>query len=97
MNFSRFVKSIKIPLTRNKTRFTTWQDATWKDVERALVTSKIMWKFVSHPIKMWSLKNIARRILTALILHNVVISNRVMGDMNKQDNPANLVDDFGNF
>ncbi len=34
---------------------------------------------------------------TALILHNVVISDHVMGDVNMRYNPANGVEDFGNF
>ncbi len=55
-----------------------------------------MWKYVSHPIEIWSLNDIARRITTALILHNVVVSDRVM-DVHTQYNPAHLVDDFGNL
>ncbi len=35
MNFSRFVKGIKIPLQRSETSFTKWQEAMWKDIERA--------------------------------------------------------------
>ncbi len=56
-----------------------------------------MWKFYSCTIKIWSVNHIARRILTALILHNDVVSDHVMGDVNMRYNPANLVDDFWNF
>ena len=49
MNFSRFVKGIKTPLTIYETRFTTWQEAAWKDIERTFGNLKIMWTFVSCP------------------------------------------------
>ncbi len=55
INFSRFIKGIKTPLTRSEMRFTTWQEAIWKDIERAFGNLKIMWKFLSCPIKIWSL------------------------------------------
>ena len=51
MNFLRFVKGIKTPLTRNEMRLPTLQEAAWKDIERAFGNSKIMWKFVSCPIE----------------------------------------------
>ena len=56
-----------------------------------------MWKFVSCPIEIWSLNDIARRISTALILHNVIVSDHVIDDVHTRYSPAHLVDDFGNF
>ncbi len=72
---------MKTPLARNETRFTTWKEAAWKYIEWAFGNLKIMWKFVSRPIEIWSLNDIARRILRALILHNVVVSDHVMDDV----------------
>ena len=86
MNFSRFVKGIKIPSTRCETRFTAWQEAARKDIERAFGNLKIMWKFVSRPIEIWNLNDIASIISTALILHN-----------NSRYNPAHRIDDLGDF
>ncbi len=97
MNFSCFVKGIKIPLTRSKTRFTTWQEAARKDIERAFGYLKIMWKFVSHPIEIWNLNDIASRMSTVLILHHIVVLIRVMGDVNLRYNPAHRIDDLGDF
>ena len=82
MNFLRFVKGMETTLTRNETRFMTWQEAMQKDIERACGNFKSMWKFVSHPHRIWNLNDIARRILTALIFHNVIVSNCGMDDMN---------------
>ena len=97
MNFSRFMKWIKIPLTRSKTMFTMWQEATRKDIERAFGTLKIMWKFVSRPIEICNLNDIASRMLTALILHNIVVSDHIMGDVNSRYNPAHRIDGLGDF
>ncbi len=84
-------------MTRNETRFTTWQEAARKDIEWVFSIVKIMWKFDSRPIKIWSLNDIARRISTALILCNVIVSDCVMDDVHMQYNPAHLVDNFSNF
>ncbi len=97
MKFSRFMKGIQIPLTRSKTRFMMWQEAVRKDIERAFGNLKIMWKFVFCPINIWNIKDIASRMSTALILHDVVVSDHVMGDVNSRYNLADTIDDLGNF
>ena len=58
---------------------------------------KIMWNIVSRPSEIWNLNDIASRMLTALILHNIVVSNCVMGDVNSRYNPAHRIDDLGDF
>ncbi len=88
MKISCFVKGIKIPLSRSKRRSMMWQEATRKEIERAFGNLKIMWMFVSCSIKILSLNDIASRTLTALILHNIVVSDCVMGDVNSRYNPA---------
>ena len=75
MNFSRFVKGIKIPLTNEETKYTKWQEAVRKDIERAFGNLKILWKFFCCPIEIWSLNDIADHIKTLLILHNIVVAD----------------------
>ena len=75
----------------------TWQEAVWKDIERAFGYLKIMWKVLSRPIEIWNLNDIASRMLIALILHNVVVSDHVMGDVNLRYNPAHRINDLGDF
>ena len=43
------------------------------------------------------LNNTARRITTSLILHNGIVSDHVMDNLNMQYNPVHSVDNFGNF
>ena len=61
MNFLRFVKGITTPLTRHEMMLTTWKEAMQKDVERAFGNLKMMWKFVSHPIEIWSFKQYCKK------------------------------------
>ncbi len=49
------------------------------------------------PIEIWNLSDIANQIMTALILHNVVVSDHVMGDVNRQYNQAKSTESFGGF
>ncbi len=48
-------------------------------------------------IELWNLADISNQIMTALILHNVVVSDHVMGDVNRQYNPVESTEDFGDF
>ena len=52
---------------------------------------------MSRPIEIWNLNDIARRMPTALILHNIVVSDRVMGDMTLRYNLAHGIDELGDF
>ncbi|KAL7461506.1 hypothetical protein ACHAXS_001925, partial [Conticribra weissflogii] len=96
--FQQFVKGIKIPLTNEETKYTKWQEAVRKDIERAFGNLKILWKFVCHPIEIWSLNDIADRITTSLILHNIVVADRVMGDdPNERYDPSKRIEDLRDF
>ncbi len=69
-----------------------------KDIERAFGNLKILWKFVCHPIEIWSLNDIADCITTWLILHNIVVADRVMGDdPNEQYDPSKTNEDLRDF
>ncbi len=48
-------------------------------------------------MEIWSLNDIANRITTALILHNIVVADCVMGDINQRYNPAATEENLGDF
>ncbi len=73
------------------------KESARKDIERALSNLKILWKFVTRPIEIWNLSDIVNQFMTALILHNVVVSDCIMGDVNRHYNPAESTEDFGDF
>ncbi len=52
---------------------------------------------MSHPIKILSLNDIASRMSTALILHNVIVLDCVMGNVNSRYNLVYRIDNLGDF
>ncbi len=92
------MKGIKIPLTNEEAKYTKWQEAVRKDIEHAFGNLKFLWKFVCHPIEIWSLNDIEYRITTSLILHNIVVADWVMSDdPNVQYNPSKTIEDQWDF
>jgi hypothetical protein len=84
----RFVKPIAAPVDQPEKRFTEWQERARKDIERAFGVWKNTWHFVQHPIHLLNIQQIGRRVSCALILHNMIVSDRIMdGDVNAVYNP----------
>ena len=86
--FSRFVKGIKEPISEEEKRYTSWQEGARKDIERAFGQLKGIWQFTATPILLFDLKDISRRMTTCLILHNMLVTDRVMGEPGKMYDPA---------
>jgi hypothetical protein len=78
-SFARIVKGIKQPITELQKLFTGWQEGARKDIERAFGVLKGTWQFTAKPIQLRNLKKISNRVTTCLILHNILVSDRVMG------------------
>ena len=85
--FSRFVKAKKHPIHPAEQRFTAWQESARKDIERAFGVLKGKWAFVGMPIRLRDLDQISERMAACLILHNICVSDRVMGSPEKDYNP----------
>ena len=67
--------------------YTTCQEGTRKYIEHVFGILKGKFQFVSRPIHMYHLQQICNRLGTCLMLHNMAILDRVMGDCNKRYNP----------
>ena len=76
--YSRFVRGIKEPITQTEKYYTAWQEAARKDIERAFGVLKNTWQFVDRPIHVLNLQAIADKIQCCLILHNMLVTDRVM-------------------
>ena len=74
--YSRFVKGIKEPLSEEESKYTAWQEACRKDIERAFGVLKGKFQFMDRPIHLHRLEDIAFRVSCCLILHNVLVSDR---------------------
>jgi hypothetical protein len=96
--YSRFVKPIPSPSGEDKSNYTEWQESSRKDIERAFGNLQSQWHWVRHPIHLHQLDDIARRLASCIILHNMLVSDRVMGDINATYNPAfNVADVVDNL
>ena len=79
--YSRFAKPVKQPLTMMQKRYTKWQESARKAIERAFGILKERWQWVDRPILLRDLQEISLRMNTCLILHNICVSDRIMGDV----------------
>jgi Plant transposon protein len=79
--YSRFVKGIKQPISNRDRDYTAWQEAARKDIERAFGMLKGTWQYTARPILTMNLDRLALRITCCLVLHNMLVSDRVMGDV----------------
>jgi hypothetical protein len=90
--YSRFVKPLHDPVTDQESSFSAWQEGAQKDIERAFGLLQGQFQFMAAPIHMMILNDIAMRVKTCLILHNIGVADRVMeGDINATYNPANNI------
>ena len=90
--YSRFVKGIQMPLTDEEKRYTAWQEAARKDIERAFGVLQCRFQVMARPFLGHCLNKISRVVSSCLIMHNMCVSDRVMdGDVYARYNPANKV------
>jgi Plant transposon protein len=89
--YSRFVRGYKAPILPEEKRFTKWQEGARKDIERAFGVLQAKWKAVANPIHLIDLKAIANMMATCIVLHNMCVSDRVMGDVHARYRPSSGV------
>jgi Plant transposon protein len=82
--YSRFVLGYKEPITDKESRFTAWQESARKDIERAFGVLQCKWKAIAFPIHSLNLSCITNLVATCIILHNMCVSDRVMGNVNER-------------
>ena len=91
-SFSRFVKGYKEPIGDFEMALTTWQESARKDIERAFGVLQLKFQCIARPIKLRALHRIEALVTTALILHNMCVSDRVMdGNCRAYYDPAHSV------
>jgi hypothetical protein len=60
--------------------YTAWQEAARKDIERAFGNLQAKFQVMAVPMRSHSLSDCADVTACCLILHNMTVSDRVMGD-----------------
>ena len=86
--YSRFVRGFTEPITAEETRFTGWQESARKDIERAFGVLQCKFKAIANPIHLIELESISMMVSCCLVLHNMAVSDRVMGDVSKRYSPS---------
>ena len=89
-SWSRFIRGFKEPITVPEARFSTWQEGARKDVERAFGVFQRKWKAIASPIHFIEPTSIGEMVTCCLILHNMGVSDRVMGDVNMRYDPGSV-------
>jgi hypothetical protein len=90
--YSRFVRGFKAPITDEEVRFTAWQESARKDIERAFGVLQSKFKVLSFPIHAIDRKSISNMVATCIILHNMCVSDRVMGSAENDYVPSTVAD-----
>lgn len=95
--YTRFVKSIKQPITPQERVFSEWQESARKDIERAFGVLQCRFQWLQRPVHTMDLQTISNRVACCLILHNICVSDRVMDQQvrawYKPDNHVDLGDE----
>jgi hypothetical protein len=86
--YTRFVRGFQEPTNQTEQNFTGWQEGARKDVERAFGVLQAKFQFIARPIHLHHLQDIANRVATCIILHNMCVADRVMGDVYATYNPS---------
>jgi hypothetical protein len=92
-SYSRFVKCIKQPITPKERRFTAWQESARKDIERAFGVLQCRFKALAVPIQTMDTEIIANLAGCCLVLHNMCVSERVMGGVGVKYDPGLVVEE----
>jgi hypothetical protein len=92
--YSRFVRGMKELITRKERIMTAWQKGARKDIERTFGIPQAKWQWIARPIHLHNLTDISNRVAACLILHNMLVSDRIMdGDVNARYNPSHCLEE----
>jgi hypothetical protein len=75
----RFTDGFKEPISQAEQHYTRWQEGARKDIERAFGVFQGKFQFITRPIHLHNLQDIANRVACCIILHNMCVADRVMG------------------
>lgn len=91
--YARFVKAIEEPVLADEKKFTKWQESVRKDIERAFGVLQARWQVLARPIHTIVLDDIATTVACCMILHNMCVSDRVMGHVYARYKPSESIKD----
>jgi hypothetical protein len=84
----RFVHCIKEAIQVKDKIYTAWQEGARKDIERAFGILQSKWQCLARPMHQINLEQIGARMTCCMILHNMCVSDRIMGDVMARYDPS---------
>ena len=78
---------------RLKSPLLLWQEGARKDVERAFGVIQCKFKAIANPIHKIDPKHIGSMVACCIILHNMGVCDRVMGDTERRYDPGSADED----
>jgi hypothetical protein len=91
--YTRFVKGLSEPVGSSEKKFTKWQHACRKDIERAFALLQGKWQCLARPMHQIDMGLIGSRVAACLILHNMCVSDRIMDDVYATYDPSGSIVD----
>jgi hypothetical protein len=86
--YTRFVKGMRNPILEEDKKFTKWQESARKDIERAFGVLQCRFKAIAYPIHFINQDSIYHMAACCLILHNMTVQERVMGNCTDRYDPS---------
>jgi len=74
---ARFVKTVTVPIGPAQKKFSAWQEATCKNIERAFGVLQRKFQILCHPFEKWDETRINQTVLACIMLHNMMVQERV--------------------
>jgi hypothetical protein len=91
---SRFVKTIQEPVGRKASKYAMWQESAREDIERAFGVLQRKFHVLVRKMEFWYLTDTCSVVNTCIILHNIMVANRIDSGNNESD--AFFLYDFTN-
>ena len=73
----RLVKPFTEPVGEDNIRYSTWQEATRKDIERCFGVLQRKFAFLAKPVELWFIEEISNAVYACIIMHNMMVETRV--------------------
>ena len=86
--YTRFVKGMTSPMVDTDQRFTAWQESARKDIERAFGVLQCRFKAMASPIHLMDCHYIYSQAAVCLMMHNMCVQERVMGNCTDRYDPS---------
>ena len=77
---ARFVKTLEQPMTATDKIYSVWQESSRKDIERAFGVLQRKFHYICRPVEGWYVDEIQKVVETCIILHNMMVVERVERD-----------------